>query len=627
MSLEDKLFPTVTETLQELYDGVDEKQIQLQSTRKEFKGDITLVVFPFLKASRKGPEQTGEEIGQKLLEKSAIIVGFNTVKGFLNLEIANEYWLEQLNTVHQNDRYGLADETGKLTMVEFSSPNTNKPLHLGHLRNIFLGHSVSRILENTGQEVVKTQIINDRGIHICKSMLAWQRFGNGETPESSGVKGDKLVGKYYVKFDEAMRGEIKQLREELDAGNTDLLSDKAKETWQTLAERLKNASDEKAAKAVEGKIKEFIAGETPIMQEAKTMLLKWEAKDPEVYELWKTMNGWVYKGFGETYSAMGVDFDTLYYESDTYITGKELVEKGLSEGVFFEKEDGSVWIDLTDEGLDEKLVLRADGTAVYMTQDIGTAWQRFKDYPNLDGIVYTVGNEQDYHFKVLFLILKKLGFKWAENCYHLSYGMVDLPSGKMKSREGTVVDADELIAEVVEKAREATEERGHIEGMSDEEKENLCNMIGLGGLKYYLLKVDPKKRMLFNPEESVDLNGNTGPFIQYAHARISSLMRKADSISPVDTTVDLHESERELIKQMNLYPDTVSEASGTYSPALICNYVYDLVKSYNSFYQSVSIFKEEDPAKMNMRLVLSQNVGKVIKASMWMLGIDVPDRM
>ena len=623
MNLESQLTPLIHQILQDLYGEIQIEQVQLQKTRKEFEGDI----FPFLKIAKKGPEQTGEEIGEKLKSQVDIIVDFNTVKGFINLTVSDSYWISALKEIDAEKSYGLNHSNENLLMVEYSSPNTNKPLHLGHLRNNFLGHSVSRILEANGNEVVKTQIINDRGIHICKSMLAWQMFGKGETPQSSGLKGDKLVGKYYVEFDKAMRLQSAELRTVLEEGKTTGVDPSIVDEYQSFVNKIAATEEDKAKKALESKLKESLNNHTQMMVDAKEMLRKWEAKDPEVYHLWKTMNGWVYEGFDQTYESMGVAFDKLYYESDTYITGKDLVEKGLSEGVFYKKEDGSVWIDLTDEGLDQKLLLRSDGTAVYMTQDIGTAYQRFIDYPKLNGIVYTVGNEQDYHFKVLFLILAKLGFEWAKNCCHLSYGMVDLPSGKMKSREGTVVDADDLIDEVVSKAKEMTQERGHIEGMSDAEKESLYHMIGLGGLKYYLLKVDPKKRMMFDPAESVDLNGNTGPFIQYAHARISSLLRKADDIQVIDTSIDLHESEKYLIKLLNDYPELIKEAGNGYSPALIANYTYDLVKGYNSFYQSVSIFKEADALKQNMRLVLSRNVGKVIKSSMYLLGIEVPERM
>jgi arginyl-tRNA synthetase len=627
MNLETTLTPSIHQLLQELYGEINVSQVQLQKTRKDFEGDITLVVFPFLKQSKKGPEQTGEEIGAKLVEKLEIVTAFNTVKGFLNLSISDAYWLGSLAEIQKDENFGLDLSKQNLLMVEYSSPNTNKPLHLGHLRNNFLGHSVSRILEASGNEVVKTQIINDRGIHICKSMLAWQRFGNGETPQTSGMKGDKLVGKYYVEFDQALRVETADLLERWSHGEFGEADEEVIAEYKRLSLAVEEKEDDKARKGIEGKIKELANNNTDIMKDVKEMLKKWEAKDTEVYDLWKMMNGWVYDGFGVTYESMGVDFDKLYYESDTYLTGKELVEKGLSKGLFYQKDDGSIWVDLTADGLDEKLLLRSDGTAVYMTQDIGTAYQRFLDYPKLNGITYTVGNEQDYHFKVLFLILAKLGYDWAKNCYHLSYGMVDLPTGKMKSREGTVVDADDLIDEVVSKAREMTQERGHIEGMSEDEKNQLYQTIGLGGLKYYLLKVDPKKRMMFDPTESVDLNGNTGPFIQYAYARISSLLRKADTLNAINPTTELHSSERELIKILNDYPQVVTEAAKEYSPALIANYTYDLVKGYNSFYQSVSIFKEDNADKMNMRLVLSQNVGKVIKSSMHLLGIQVPERM
>jgi len=632
MSLESILIPQIQKILSNLYsESVDSNEIQLQKTRKDFEGDITLVVFPFLKVSKKGPEQTGEEIGKMIVDQVDEVSGFNTVKGFLNLEIVDAYWLDILNSIDKQSEYGITKGDNTL-MVEFSSPNTNKPLHLGHLRNIFLGHSVSTILDSAGNTVVKTQIINDRGIHICKSMLAWKRFGNNETPDSSGLKGDKLVGKYYVAFDKALQEETSNLIKAWNEGNTQGIEEGVISKFQELSHEISTAKDEKGQKAATGKRKEFMNNQTQIMLEVKDMLLKWEAKDPDVYALWEMMNGWVYEGFDVTYKTMGVSFDKLYYESDTYITGKELVEKGLSEGVFFTKDDGSVWIDLTDDGFDQKIVLRADGTAVYMTQDIGTAYQRFLDYSSLNGIVYTVGNEQEYHFKVLFLILSKLGFEWAKNCYHLSYGMVDLRNdegkvGKMKSREGTVVDADDIMQEVIDSAKEMTQERGHIEGMSEEEKNELYYTIGLGGLKYYLLKVDPRKGMSFNPDESVDLNGNTGPFIQYAHARISSLMRKAEGVSEVSNATSLHSSERELIKHMKDYPQIVDQAANEYSPALICNYAFELVKLYNSFYQSVSIFKEEDDDKKNLRLVVSKNVGEVIKSSMNLVGINVPERM
>ncbi len=627
MELEQLLSEKVKLAISSLYGtDINDNLIQFQKTRKDFEGDITLVTFPLLKTSKKSPEQTGEDIGNFLVENSTNVVGFNTVKGFLNLVISGAYWLEKLNNISEQDNYGFGQPNNQTLMVEYSSPNTNKPLHLGHLRNNFLGYSVSEILKANGNNVIKTQIINDRGIHICKSMLAWQKFGEGETPDSSDLKGDKLVGKYYVEFDKQLRTEANAIMDAWASGDFKMASDEQQAEYEKF-EKAKTDKDDKQVKALTAKQFELAKNATSILKEAKNMLVKWEAKDPEVYALWQKMNGWVYKGFDETYQTMGVNFDKLYYESETFLTGKDLVEEGLKNGIFYKKDDGSVWIDLTDEGLDEKLVLRADGTAVYMTQDMGTAALRYKDFPQLNGMIYTVGNEQDYHFKVLFLILKKLGYAWATNCYHLSYGMVDLPTGKMKSREGTVVDADDLMADVIEKAKEMTQERGHIEGMSEDEKEALYQTIGLGGLKYYLLKVDPKKRMMFNPEESVDLNGNTGPFIQYAHARIASLLRKADQISQVDLKTELHESEKELVKHLVDYPSLISEAGKEHSPALIANYTYDLVKFYNSFYQSVSIFREEDAAKVNLRLQLSKQVGLVIKSSMNLLGINVPDRM
>jgi arginyl-tRNA synthetase len=516
-------------------------------------------------------------------------------------------------------------------MVEYSSPNTNKPLHLGHLRNNFLGYSVAEILKAHGHEVIKTQIINDRGIHICKSMLAWERFsplnekGERETPANTGMKGDKLVGKYYVEFDKRFNAEAKSIIEQWEAGDFDGYPVTTVAKYKELAAALEG-KEEKAAAGILDKIKDLAKNETSILRDAKDMLVRWEGRDPEIYLLWTTMNGWVYEGFNATYAKMGVDFDRLYYESETFILGKDLVNEGLEKGVFYRKDDGSVWIDLTGDGLDHKLLLRSDGTSVYMTQDLGTAVDRFNDYPQLTGIIYTVGNEQDYHFKVLFLILKKLGYSWAESCFHLSYGMVDLPSGKMKSREGTVVDADDLIDEVVDSAREMTSERGHLDGMTAEEKEELFKTIGLGGLKYYLLKVDPKKRMMYNPAESIELNGHTGPFIQYAHARIQSLLSKSSS-SATFGDVALEPSEKEIIKQLAEYPKVIEEAARDYSPAVIANYSYELVKLYNQFYQNVHINQETDDAKKAMRLTLSSNVAKVIRSSMKCLGINVPNRM
>lgn len=594
MEISNSIIEAVVEAIKALYDqDVQPQQVQLQLTKKEFEGDLTVVVFPFLRISKKGPEQTAEDLGKYLIENiSSLAVNYNVVKGFLNITVADKAWLNNFNGQLAINDFGYSQTTsGKTYMVEYSSPNTNKPLHLGHLRNNFLGYAVAEILKANGHDVVKTQIINDRGIHICKSMIAWQKYGNGETPSSANMKGDHLIGKYYVAFDKAYKAEVIELVES-------------------------GVEQEQAEK------------EAPILLEAQEMLRKWEAKDPEVYELWKKMNNWVYEGFADTYAEMGVDFDTLYYESDTYLLGKAVVEEGLEKGVFYKKDDGSVWCDLSGHKMDDKLLLRADGTSVYMTQDIGTAIERFKDYPNLTGMIYTVGNEQNHHFKVLFTILKKLGYSWADECYHLSYGMVDLPSGKMKSREGTVVDADDLMRSVTEDAMEMTQERGHIEGMSDEDKLNLYKTIGVGGLKYYLLKVDPKKRMLFNPEESVDLNGNTGPFIQYAYARIQSVVRKyGEEVTSVDESLALLDSEKSLLININECPKVIEEAGKNFSPALIANYIYNLVKEYNSYYQSVSILKEEDEAVRAFRVSLSYKVGEIIKSSMALLGVNVPERM
>ncbi|RXP51957.1 arginine--tRNA ligase, partial [Lutibacter sp. HS1-25] len=538
------------------------------------------------------PVEIGNKIGTYLKDNVEEIADFNVVKGFLNLVISDSFFVNSFQSIYETENFGIVQpaENEKAVMVEYSSPNTNKPLHLGHIRNNLLGYSVAEIIKASGRKVYKTQIINDRGIHICKSMLAWQRFGNGETPESTGLKGDKLVGNYYVAFDKAYKEEIKQL-------------------------------------IAEGKTEEEAKKQAPILVEAQQMLLKWEAGDEAIVSLWKTMNEWVYAGFNETYKALGVDFDKNYYESNTYLLGKDVVAEGLAKGVFYKKEDGSVWIDLTEDGLDEKIVLRSDGTAVYMTQDIGTAIERFKDF-DLDELVYTVGNEQDYHFKVLFLILEKLGFSWAKNCYHLSYGMVDLPSGKMKSREGTVVDADDLMFEMTNTAREISQELGKLEGYSNEEKETLYNTIGLGALKYYILKVDPKKRILFDPEESVDFAGNTGPFIQYTYARIQSILRKADfDYSSSISTIALHEKERSLIKQLQLFPEVIQNAAKNHSPALIANYTYDLVKEYNSLYQTLPILGCDNENEKIIRTKLSKKVSEVIKTAFGLLGIDVPERM
>ncbi|MGF1558489.1 MAG: arginine--tRNA ligase [Flavobacteriaceae bacterium] len=594
MTIQDDLENKVKEAVSSIY-KVDLPSVEFQPTRKEFEGDITVVVFPILKYVKGNPVQIGEAIGSYLQEQVGEVSGFNVIKGFLNIVIADTFYLDFFNAIKDTTSYGLIAEGAKeAVMVEYSSPNTNKPLHLGHIRNNLLGYSVAEILKASGRKVYKTQIVNDRGIHICKSMLAWQRFGNGETPESVGLKGDKLVGNYYVKFNDVYKVEIEQLM----AGGID----------PKVAEK-----------------------EAPILLEAQKMLQKWEAGDEAIVSLWKKMNSWVYTGFDETYQNLGVDFDKLYYESDTYLLGKDVVDEGLKKGVFEKDPDGSVWIDLTDEGLDRKIVLRSDGTAVYMTQDIGTAIQRVKDFPDITGMVYTVGNEQDYHFKVLFLILKKLGFNWAESLYHLSYGMVDLPSGKMKSREGTVVDADELMVEMTNTAATISKELGKLEGYSEEDRQSLYKMIGLGALKYYILKVDPKKRILFNPEESVDFQGNTGPFIQYTYARIRSIVRKANDIENVWSSAvvvtSLHPKEKELIKQLQIFPETIQLAAEHYSPALVANYIYDLVKEFNSFYQQVSILGEAELQKKVLRVQLSKKVSEVIRAGCKLLGIEVPERM
>jgi arginyl-tRNA synthetase len=614
---------------------IEENQIQFQITRKDVEGDFTLVTFPFSKLMRCSPADAATKIGDFLKSQLAEIEKFEVINGFLNICLNDSYWIEQLNEIQKSENFGFSAPNSKpLYMVEYSSPNTNKPLHLGHLRNIFLGYSVSEILKANGHKVIKTQVINDRGIHICKSMLAWEKFsplnsnGERETPSNTGLKGDKLVGKYYVEFDKHFNEEANQIIEKWNIGNFEGFSNSTKEEFLKF-QSAKEGKDEKAVQAIDSKIKDLAKNQTTILLEAKEMLIKWEARDPQVYLLWSTMNGWVYEGFASTYKKMGVDFDKLYYESDTFLLGKDVVLQGIKDGIFYKKEDGSVWIDLTNEGLDEKLVLRSDGTAVYMTQDIGTAIDRFKDFPDLNGMVYTVGNEQDYHFKVLFFILKKLGYQWANNCFHLSYGMVDLPTGKMKSREGTVVDADDLMDEVIEKATEITHERGHLEGMSHNDKTQLFSQIGLGGLKYYLLKVDPKKRMMFNPEESIDLNGNTGPFIQYTFARIQSLLSKAgyqNEINNLDPYA-ISEEEKLIIKTIKIFPDTIDEAAKTYSPALIANFVYELVKNYNHFYQSVKILTEENKNIKNARLTISSEAAKTIQKCLNLLGIEAPKRM
>ncbi|MDP2525452.1 arginine--tRNA ligase [Maribacter dokdonensis] len=593
MNIQEVLSVKVKEAVKSIFDK-DLPNVEFQPTRKDFEGDITIVVFPMLRVVKGNPVQIGEQIGAYLEEHIDEVAGFNVIKGFLNIVINDSFYLNFFNSISTIPNYGYVQESDDAVMVEYSSPNTNKPLHLGHIRNNLLGYSVAEILKASGKKVYKTQIINDRGIHICKSMVAWQKFGNGETPVSTGLKGDKLVGNYYVAFDKAYKEQIADL----------------------------------VAKGIDKKVAEK---EAPILLEAQEMLLKWEAGDPETVTLWKTMNGWVYKGFEVTYKNLGVDFDTLYYESDTYLLGKDVVAEGLKKGIFFMKEDGSVWIDLTEDGLDEKIVLRSDGTAVYMTQDIGTAIQRVKDHPDVNGMVYTVGNEQDYHFKVLFLILQKLGFSWSKKLHHLSYGMVDLPSGKMKSREGTVVDADDLMADMTQTAANISEELGKLEDYNEEEKQTLYQMIGLGALKYYILKVDPKKRILFDPEESVDFQGNTGPFIQYTYARIQSILRKAESmginISKDVKVSELHSKEKELIKQLQLFPETIQLAADNFSPALIANFTYDLVKEFNSFYQQVSILGEVDEAKKVLRVQLSKKVAQVIQDAFNLLGVEVPERM
>ena len=611
---------------------IEEKSVQFQLTRKEFEGDLTLVVFPFAKLLKSSPIDAANKIGEFLKQHISEIANYNVVQGFLNISLFSEYWINKLHAIDADNSFGRekADSKGTI-VVEYSSPNTNKPLHLGHLRNNFLGYSVAEILKANGHKVIKTQIINDRGIHICKSMLAWERFspinekGDRETPENTGLKGDKLVGKYYVVFDQEFNKEAKEIITKWESNDFEGFSVHAVEQYQKFVVA-KIGKEEKVQADLDAKIKDLAKNETSLLRDAKEMLVKWEARDPQTYLLWTTMNNWVYDGFKSTYEAMGVNFDRLYYESETYLLGKDLVSEGLTKGVFYKKEDGSVWVDLTADGMDEKLLLRGDGTAVYMTQDLGTALDRKKDYPDLEGVVYTVGNEQDYHFKVLFLVLKKLGYNWADKCFHLSYGMVDLPSGKMKSREGTVVDADELMAEVVQSAKEMTSERGHLEGMTNDQKEFLFKQIGMGGLKYYLLKVDPKKRMMFNPEESIELTGNTGPFIQYAHARINSLLAKAGDINGYDNAL-LGNEEKELIKVLAQYPTVIQEAGNSYSPALIANYCYELVKSFNHFYQSVPMLIEENKSVRDLRLVISKNVSKVIIDSLVLLGIESPQKM
>ena len=597
MNIENKIAESVINGLKALYgQEVPAAQVQLQKTKKEFEGHLTLVVFPFLKLSKKKPEETAQEIGEYLLANDSSISAFNVIKGFLNLTIASSCWIELLNSIHAEKQYGIipANENSPLVMIEYSSPNTNKPLHLGHVRNNLLGHALANIMMANGNKVVKTNIVNDRGIHICKSMLAWKKYGNGETPESSGKKGDHLVGDYYVSFDKHYKAELAELQ-------------------------------------AQGLSKEEAEAQSPLMNEAREMLIKWEAGDPEVRGLWEMMNEWVYAGFNETYKKLGVSFDKIYYESNTYLEGKDKVMEGLEKGFFYQKEDGSVWADLTGEGLDHKLLLRSDGTSVYMTQDIGTAKLRFADYP-INKMIYVVGNEQNYHFQVLSILLDKLGFEWGKGLVHFSYGMVELPEGKMKSREGTVVDADDLVEEMVSTAKETSNELGKLDGCSEEEANNIARIVGMGALKYFILKVDARKNMTFNPKESIDFNGNTGPFIQYTYARIQSVLRKAAEANIVipetlPLNVTLSEKEEGLIQMLSEFAGVVKQAGTDYSPSVIANYTYDLVKEYNQFYHDFSILREENEDLKVFRLVLSANISKIIKLGMELLGIDVPERM
>ena len=591
-SISTQLSPALEQIIQENFNA-SISEFEFQATRKEFEGDITLVVFGLLNTIKGNPVQIGETLGTTLVERLECVKGYNVVKGFLNIEITDAFFINELKEIRTTSNYGTValDKASTTVLVEYSSPNTNKPLHLGHVRNNLLGYAVANIIEASGKKVVKTQIINDRGIHICKSMVAWQDYGNGATTESTGLKGDKLVGNYYVMFDKKYKEEIAVLMSE-------------------------------------GKTEDEAKANAPLYIKAQQMLRLWEAGDQEVVALWKTMNAWVYTGFATTYLAMGVSFDSYYYESETYLLGKDLIEDGLSRSIFYKKEDGSVWIDLSDEGLDEKLLLRSDGTAVYMTQDLGTALQRYRDNPSMTGLVYTVGNEQDYHFQVLFLVLKKLGYDWAQSLFHLSYGMVDLPQGKMKSREGTVVDADDLMIEMQQTAQTIAEDLGKLDDLSVEEKASLYRTIGMGALKYFILKVDPKKRILFDPESSVDFAGNTGPFIQYTYARIQSILRKADHLQDeLKLDLDIDPREKEIIKHLMLYPTVIQQAAKAYSPAIVANYSYDLVKLFNSFYQNVSILGEIEDAVKTMRVVLSSEVASVLHDSLGLLGIQVPDRM
>jgi len=701
MTIQETLALKVKEAFVTIY-KLELPTVEFQATRKEFTGDITVVVFPMLRVVKGNPVQIGEALGQYLVDNVTEVESFNVVKGFLNLVISDEHYLDFFQVIKNEEKYGFVAPKvdNDAVMVEYSSPNTNKPLHLGHVRNVLLGYSVAEIIKASGKKVYKTQVINDRGIHICKSMLAWERYGNGETPESTGLKGDKLVGNYYVKFDQEYKKEIesilktevnrddfsrfnsndviklKELKKKqvliiskineevkkVDLGNIEGFNDSLESVFENAIEKnilWKNVTEnytktlfdkdniianpkhirvledllvevinvEKNLLKVNGEINDVIKNVAPLILEAQQMLRDWESGLSEVVDLWKKMNQWVYDGFEVTYKNIGVDFDSYYYESNTYLLGKDNIAEGLESGVFFKKDDGSVWCDLTEDGLDEKIVLRSDGTAVYMTQDIGTAIQRIKDNPDIGGMIYTVGNEQDYHFKVLFLILKKLGYAWADNLYHLSYGMVDLPSGKMKSREGTVVDADELMTEMVSTSREISEELGKLDGYTEVQKEEVYTTIGMGALKYFILKVDPKKRILFDPKESVDFQGNTGPFIQYTYARIQAILRKAEIDYSKEVTIVLHGKEKELIKQVELYPEVIQQAAANQSPALIANYTYDLVKAYNSFFQNVSIFGADIEEEKIFRVQLSNLVGNVIKSAFGLLGVTVPERM
>ena len=596
MNIEHFLSTTISKVINELFElSSNTNDIILQKTKKEFEGDFTLVTFPYIKAAKATPEKTGELIGEQLIKSNPSITKFNVVKGFLNFSLSNDFWLNEFKDISKTDNYGIkaAKSSGKQMMLEYSSPNTNKPLHLGHVRNNLLGYSVATIMKTQGHDVIKVNLVNDRGIHICKSMIAWKLFGNVETPQSSGLKGDHLVGKYYVIFDKEYKKEIQTL---IDGGST----------------------------------KEDAEKQAPIMLQTQEMLLKWEASDKETIDLWKTMNGWVYDGFAVSYKKLGVDFDKMYYESNTYLLGKEVVQEGLAKNVFYKKENGSVAIDLTEDKLDEKIVLRSDGTSVYITQDMGTAIERFKEFPAISQMIYTVGNEQDYHFKVLFKILEKLGYSWAKECYHLSYGMVELPEGKMKSREGTVVDADDLMDGMVATAKETTEELGKVEGFTQEELETLYQTIGMGALKYFILKVDPKKKMLFDPKESIDFNGHTGPFIQYTHARIKSILRKFEGKANeivIANDIILHDKEKELIKLQYDFPKILADASNTYNPAVVANYIYELTKLFNQFYNECPVLKEENNTIKEFRILLIDKTSEIIKNGMLCLGIDVPERM